>query len=170
MKPKMMTKICVDIGMTVALLFLMAYEMVEQAAHEWLGIGMFVLFVVHHILNGKWSGNLLKGHYTPLRIWQTLLVVLVLLCMTGSMVSGVILSRNSAYDFRLLGLCVDVAASGTSLERDDGNGEESIPKGLRCPHMGAADDSHSDCRVWCVRLCKTGNWKLYAFENPVCIF
>lgn len=94
MKPKMILKICVDIAMTVALLFLMTYELVGQAAHEWLGIGMFVLFVAHHILNRKWSGNLLKGHYTPLRIWQTLLVVLVLLCMVGSMVSGVILSRH----------------------------------------------------------------------------
>lgn len=95
MKPKAIVKICVDIGMTVALLFLMTYELVGQATHEWLGIGMFVLFVTHHILNRKWSGNLLKGHYTPLRIWQTLLVFFVLLCMIGSMVSGVILSRHA---------------------------------------------------------------------------
>lgn len=95
MKPKMILKICVDIAMTIALLFLMTYELVGQATHEWLGIGMFVLFVTHHILNRKWSGNLLKGHYTPLRIWQTLLVVLILLCMIGSMVSGVILSRHA---------------------------------------------------------------------------
>lgn len=94
MKPKMTAKICVDIGMTIALLLLMPYELVGQTAHEWLGIGMFVLFLTHHILNRKWSGNLLKGGYTPLRIWQTLLVVLVLLCMVGSMVSGVILSRH----------------------------------------------------------------------------
>lgn len=94
MKPKMMIKICVDIGMTVVLLLLMTYELVGQAAHEWLGIGMFILFLPHHILNRKWSGNLLKGHYTSLRIWQTLLVFFVLLCMVGSMVSGVILSRH----------------------------------------------------------------------------
>ena len=83
MKPKMIAKICVDIGMTIALLLLMTYELIGQAAHEWLGIGMFVLFLTHHILNRKWTGNLLKGSYTPLRIWQTLLVVFVLLCMIG---------------------------------------------------------------------------------------
>lgn len=94
MKPKMILKICVDVAMTIALLFLMTYELVGQATHEWLGIGMFLLFMAHHILNRKWSGNLLKGHYTSLRIWQTLLVVLVLLCIAGSMVSGVILSRH----------------------------------------------------------------------------
>lgn len=95
MKPKMIMKICVDIGMTIALLLLMTYELIGQAAHEWLGIGMLVLFLTHHILNRKWTGNLLKGSYTPLRIWQTLLVVLVLLCMIGSMVSGIILSRHA---------------------------------------------------------------------------
>lgn len=95
MKPKMIMKICVDIGMTIALLLLMTYELIGQAAHEWLGIGMLVLFLTHHILNRKWTGNLLKGSYTPLRIWQTLLVVMVLLCMIGSMVSGIILSRHA---------------------------------------------------------------------------
>lgn len=95
MKPKMIVKIAVDIAMTVALLLLMTYELIGQAAHEWIGIGMFVLFVTHHILNGKWSKNLLKGKYTALRIMQTVLVTLVLLSMFGSMISGVILSRHA---------------------------------------------------------------------------
>lgn len=95
MKPKMVAKIAVDITMTAALLLLMAYELIGQAAHEWIGIGMFVLFVLHHILNGKWSKNLLKGRYTALRIMQTILVVLVLFSMLGSTVSGVILSRHA---------------------------------------------------------------------------
>ena len=54
MKQKTILKIVVDIGMTVMLLFLMAYELIGEAAHEWLGIGMFVLFIIHHILNRKW--------------------------------------------------------------------------------------------------------------------
>lgn len=95
MKPKMIAKICVDIGMTIALVLLMPYELVGQAAHEWIGIGIFILFIVHHILNGKWSRNALKGKYTPLRIWQTILVIFVLASMIGSMVSGVILSRHA---------------------------------------------------------------------------
>ncbi len=94
MKPKMIIKICVDIAMTIALLFLMPYELIGQVAHEWLGIGIFVLFAAHHILNGKWSRNVLKGNYTPLRFWQTSLVFLVLAAMIGSLVSGVILSRH----------------------------------------------------------------------------
>ena len=98
MKSKMVLKIGVDIAMTAALLLLMAYELVGEAAHEWIGVSMFVLFVLHHILNGKWSRNFLKGKYTPFRIWQTLLVLLVLVSMIGSMTSGIILSEY-AFDF-----------------------------------------------------------------------
>lgn len=54
---------------------------------------MFVMFVIHHILNRKWTSHLLKGKYTPIRIFQTLLAVLVLVCILCSMVSGIVLSR-----------------------------------------------------------------------------
>ena len=94
MNPKMIVKTGVDIGMTVALMFLMTYEMIGQTLHEWLGIGMFLLFVIHHILNRRWFRVLLKGKYTPFRIWQTVLVVLVLFSMIGSMVSGAIISHS----------------------------------------------------------------------------
>ena len=53
MRAKQILKIAVDVAMTIALLLLMAYELIGQAAHEWLGIGMFVLFIIHHILNRK---------------------------------------------------------------------------------------------------------------------
>ena len=94
MNVKQIIKIITDIAMTVVLLFLMSYSLIGEAVHEWLGIGMFVLFLLHHILNCKWSSRLFKGKYTPYRIWQTTLVVLALASMLGSMVSGVILSRN----------------------------------------------------------------------------
>ena len=64
MKPKLIIKILVDIGMTVALLLLMSYSLIGEAAHEWIGMGMFGLFIVHHILNVHWFKNLFKGKYT----------------------------------------------------------------------------------------------------------
>ncbi len=101
MKSKQIWKITVDILMTVTLLLLMAYSLVYgsnpavgEAVHEWLGTGMFVLFVLHHFLNRKWSLRVLKGKYTPYRAVQTTLVALVLLTMCGSMVSGILLSRT----------------------------------------------------------------------------
>ena len=42
MKPKMIVKLGADILMTVALLFLMGYQFWGEAAHEWVGTGMFV--------------------------------------------------------------------------------------------------------------------------------
>lgn len=95
MKPKMILRLAVDIGMTAALLLLMAYERIGQATHEWIGIGMFVLFIFHHILNGSWSRNIMRGKYNPMRIVQTVIVILVLCAMAGSMISGVILSRHA---------------------------------------------------------------------------
>lgn len=88
-------KVLIDFGMTVLLLLLMAYERVGAAAHEWLGIGLFLLVVLHHLLNRKWSGNLLKGRYRPMRIAQTVLVALVVCAMLGSMASGIVLSRHA---------------------------------------------------------------------------
>lgn len=80
--------------MTVALLFLMTYELIGQATHEWIGVAIFILFIVHHILNRKWSTHLLKGKYTLYRMMQTVLVFGVLAAMIGAMVSGIILSRH----------------------------------------------------------------------------
>lgn len=101
MKSKQIWKMTVDILMTVALLLLMAYSLVYggnpavgEAVHEWLGVGMFALFVLHHFLNRKWSLNIQKGKYTPYRVVQTTFVILVLLAMCGSMVSGILLSRT----------------------------------------------------------------------------
>ncbi|MCM1330730.1 MAG: DUF4405 domain-containing protein [Ruminococcus sp.] len=94
MKPKMIAKLAVDILMTAALLLLMAYELVGQTAHEWFGVTMFALFAVHHILNIRWWGGLFKGKYSPLRVLQTVLAMIILICMLGSMFSGVVISRH----------------------------------------------------------------------------
>ena len=54
MSPKAIFKIMVDVLMTVVLLFLMGYQFWGDVAHEWVGAGMFLLFIVHHILNVNW--------------------------------------------------------------------------------------------------------------------
>lgn len=94
MRPKMIGKITVDLGMTILLMLLMAFELIGRTAHEWIGAGMFVLFIVHHILNRKWSGNLFHGKYSSYRSLQTVSAALVFLTMLGSMVSAVLISRE----------------------------------------------------------------------------
>lgn len=94
MKPILKVKIVVDAAMTVTILLLMAYGLVGEAAHEWIGMGMFALFVLHHVLNRRWIGAIPNGRYTPIRIVQTVLAGLILLCMLGSMGSGIVISRH----------------------------------------------------------------------------
>ena len=33
----------------------MPYELVGETAHEWIGVGMLVVLIIHHILNRKLS-------------------------------------------------------------------------------------------------------------------
>lgn len=94
MKPKMMLKMGIDLVMTVLLLCQMAYMLVGETVHEYLGTAMFVLFILHHLLNRNWYRSLKKGRYGAVRVLQTAVNTLVLLCMLGLMVSGVILSRE----------------------------------------------------------------------------
>lgn len=94
MKKKFICKIIIDMIMTVLLLFLMARQITGDSAHEWLGAGMLILWIAHHILNRNWYSHLFKGKYTPIRILQTVTNFAVLLSMFGLMVSGIILSRE----------------------------------------------------------------------------
>ena len=71
----------VDLLMTVVLVLLMAYFLTDQEIHEWLGAGMLVLFIAHHMLNRTGLKALNQGKYTPFRVLQTALVLLVLLCI-----------------------------------------------------------------------------------------
>jgi hypothetical protein len=84
----------VDGGLTVCLLLLMGYELIGQTAHEGLGILMLALFIVHHILNRKWTANLLRGRYSPYRVFQTALAALILVSIILQGVSGIALSRQ----------------------------------------------------------------------------
>lgn len=80
--------------MTLGLLFLMGYHLWGDAAHEWVGAGMFLLFILHHILNWRWWAGICKGRYTAVRTLQTVIDLLTLAAMLGLMVSGVILSSK----------------------------------------------------------------------------
>lgn len=94
MKPKMICKIVIDIVMTLLLLVLMARQATGDSAHEWLGAGMFVIWIAHHILNFHWHRQIGKGKYSPFRILQLVVNLLLFVAMLGTMVSGIILSRE----------------------------------------------------------------------------
>jgi hypothetical protein len=84
----------IDILLTIALMLMMSKQITEQAGHEYIGIVMFVLFLIHQYLNRRWYGALLKGRYTPNRILSTLVNFSLLLSFVMTAFSGIIMSEN----------------------------------------------------------------------------
>lgn len=98
MKLKAIIKIMVDVVMTAALLFLMGYHLWSDFAHEWVGAGLFVLFVAHNVLNLNWYKNLFKGKYTIIRILGVFINMLMLAAMLAQIYSGIVMSGH-VFDF-----------------------------------------------------------------------
>lgn len=94
MKPKPVVKTITDIAMTVLFLILMAYHVTGNSLHEWLGAALFLLFIIHHILNLKWYRGLFKGKYTTSRVLMAAIDLLLFAAMAGMMISGIMLSRE----------------------------------------------------------------------------
>ncbi len=93
MKVKRIIMRITDLIMTCNLLFLMSLQVTQQFTHEWTGIAMTVLFIVHHIFNYKYYKTLFKGKYNFLRIFQLLLNILLLVSFIITAVSGMAMSR-----------------------------------------------------------------------------
>lgn len=91
---KLRFKMWIDFVMTVLLICQMSYMLIGEKIHEWAGTAMFLLFILHHILNWRWYRNLIRGTYTAIRIIQTIVNFLVLSAMLGLMVSGIMMSRE----------------------------------------------------------------------------
>ena len=82
----------VDAAMTVLLLCLMAYQVTGEMAHEWTGVSMAVLVIIHQILNRKWYGALRKGKYSLYRAVSTVLNILLLVCFALTAFCGMSMS------------------------------------------------------------------------------
>ena len=84
----------IDILMTLTLMLLMSMQITEQVGHEYLGIFMFVLFLIHQYLNRRWYGALLKGKYTAARFFSTVTNFALLISFLLTAFSGIIMSEN----------------------------------------------------------------------------
>ena len=85
----------VDICMTVLLLFLMAYQVTGEVLHEWIGMGMTALVVIHQILNRRWYSAVFKGKYNPYRTITTAVNMLLLLSFIMTAFSGMSMSSHA---------------------------------------------------------------------------
>ena len=152
-KTKLKLKPIIDILMTFALLLLMSYELLGSTAHEVVGVAMFVLFVVHHALNINWAKHLTKGRQTPIRIFQNILVLLVLISFVGSIVC-------------ILGIYIYVAPPRTSFQYDFANDKKekaTLTKSEDC----FQNNIHTHFRIRNLRIFQTGYSILPVSEKSV---
>ena len=106
MRIKKICKLCIDIGMLVITLLLMASERTGIVLHMFLGAALFVLVVAHNILNLAWWAGIGKGTYSRTRwtrtIWNVLLLIDFLLVMISGILYAVGLHRITALLFLIL--------------------------------------------------------------------
>ena len=80
--------------MTTALMLLMSKQITEQAGHEYVGIIMFALFLIHQWLNRKWYSSLFRGKYTANRVLSVCVNITLLVSFMMTAFSGIIISEN----------------------------------------------------------------------------
>ncbi len=57
-------RIFIDVLMYIVFIVLMGHHITDNLIHEILGTILFVLFIIHHILNYKYYKTIFKGKYT----------------------------------------------------------------------------------------------------------
>ncbi len=87
MKIKAVKRI-LDSALVVTLLLLMSFQVTQQFAHEWIGVTMLALTILHQVLNRKYYSAIFKGKYTPLRVFQLIVNVLPVLSFLCTAASG----------------------------------------------------------------------------------
>lgn len=93
-KVKKILRLAVDIIIAVLYLVLMAYQATRERIHEWVGIGMAAVFIIHQLLNLPWYKALLsgKGKWTVYRKVMTAVDLLLLVSTVLAAFSGMAMS------------------------------------------------------------------------------
>ncbi len=100
-KTKRKIQICVDVLMTCVLLLLMSYSIAGELLHEILGITLFALFIVHHVLSASFTKALFKGKRSADKTAKIMVDLLLTVVVLAQLLSAVPLSK---YLFTFLGI------------------------------------------------------------------
>ena len=95
-------RILVDILMYILFIILMGHHITGNFIHEILGTLLFVLFIIHTVLNYRFYKNLFKGKYKAKRIIMTVIDLILLISMIGIIISSIIIS-NEVFKFIHIG-------------------------------------------------------------------
>jgi hypothetical protein len=93
MNKKLAIRLIIDLAMTILLLCAYAYRITGDAAHEWIGVAVFVLVIAHNVVNRQWHKSIFRGTYTPRRAIMTVVNIALALTMTTLIVTGLLQSR-----------------------------------------------------------------------------
>lgn len=93
---KMGFRMWLDFVMTILILLAVSFRITGDIAHEWIGIGVYVLFVVHNVLNKHWHTQLLKKRkkYSFNYILYTTVNLTLIIIMSIVFVTGILQSRS----------------------------------------------------------------------------
>ena len=98
---KVKAKIIIDAGMIILILIQMAYHLIGDSLHGWIGMILFVLIILHNVIDRRWYLRLCKGKYTPVRFFHTMINLLLLASFVGLAASAVFLSTTLSTFFHL---------------------------------------------------------------------
>lgn len=84
----------IDIFMMIALMFLMGYQFWGETSHEWFGAAMFILYILHHILNRNWYKTLYKDTISAMRSLNIIINIALLIVMLMQIYSSIVISRH----------------------------------------------------------------------------
>lgn len=94
MKNSKNIRIIIDSLMLVLMLFEYSKVFTGQLVHETIGIALFVLFIIHNILNISFYKNIFKGKYNLRRIITTIGDISFLLLMVTTIFLGIAISND----------------------------------------------------------------------------
>jgi hypothetical protein len=83
MNKKLAIRLIIDFAMTILLLCAYAYRIIGDAAHEWIGVVVFVLIIAHNVVNRRWYKSIFRGTYTPRRAVMTAVNTALAFTMTA---------------------------------------------------------------------------------------
>ena len=95
-KSNRIVQLALDALMLLMLTQLMAYHASSEAAHEWHGVALTALLVVHQYLNRRWYASLFSGRYALQRAVMTGVFSLTLIAFAITAFCGLAMSAHAA--------------------------------------------------------------------------
>lgn len=94
-------KIVIDILMLGLFIFLMGYHITSELVHEWLGISLFVLFIIHQSLNHRWYRSLLNRNRSYIKFLYIIINLSLFILLIITIISGVMISKYMFRDLEI---------------------------------------------------------------------